>query len=460
MRTLVLIAADHYVRNFVTTGAFDALDPNETFYVASERGVAHPEMRAKLEALPGYLGTVDDPREQTKWPYRIVRQALLAALRRKSRTMATKFSLLPRRQRIEYRIAALPGIRTLLVKAVMRRTGRNPQLDELMERVKPELVLAPSGGYDSLVWDGMRSAKAFGIRTALLIHNWDNLSSKGAFAVRPDHLAVWGEQSAEHAERIHGFKRDQVRVLGVPTFDHYFRHVPGSTESPFPFRYVLFAGCYAPFDELTALQALERTIDERGLDLKVVYRPHPHRRPRRRSDFFDETKFEHVVLDPQMRELYMRAFAEEYGPKAKRLKPLFPALDYYPALFENSEFVICPLSTMLVEAAIFEKRVLAIAYDDGIHPDSPATVVHYDHFEGIDRVDGFEMIRRAEDLAPTFARYATTRERPAKPLRDQISWWLFHDERTYAERLGEYVDDLGRQMGKARPASEQPTPVS
>jgi hypothetical protein len=158
-------------------------------------------------------------------------------------------------------------------------------------------------------------------------------------------------------------------------------------------------------------------------------------------DRFDESQFRHVVLDPQVAPLYRRSFEEEYGPGAKRLKPLFPELGYYPALFENAEFVICPLSTMLVEAAIFEKRVIAIAYDDGIHPDSPAAVVNYDHFEGIDRIEGFELCRRADDLGPLFRAVAGD-PLPPRSLREQIGWWLFHDERGFAVRLRECLDEI------------------
>jgi hypothetical protein len=229
--------------------------------------------------------------------------------------------------------------------------------------------------------------------------------------------------------------------VGVPTFDSYFHHQPGTTTSPFPFRYALFAGCYAPFDEAAALERLDRTIEEHGLDLKVVYRPHPHRRPRKRPDRIDEARLRHVVVDPQVRELYEASF-DEYGRGARRSKPRYPALDYYPALLENAEFTICPLSTMIVESAIFERRVIVIAYDDGIHPDSPALVVNYDHFEGIDRVDGFELCRTADELEDLFGSMAARDRDPDRPLREQIRWWLHHDSRTYAERLAAVVAEM------------------
>ena len=454
MRKLIVIGADNYVRNFVEAGAFDLIEDDETYYVAAARGVIHPETRTILEGRSNYLGEIPDSPRRAR-PYANLQLLLLSALRDRSRTIREKVRLLPRLQRVRFRIASHPLLRDRFMRRYLRRAGLNRPLHELMQSLRPELVIAPSGGIDHFVTDALRSARELGIRSLVLVFNWDNLSSKGAFAVKPDFLGVWGEQSVEHAVRIHGFERERVRILGVPTFDSYFHHKPGTTQSPFPFRYALFAGCYAPFDEAAALERLDRAIDEHGLDLKIVYRPHPHRRPRKRPDRVDEGRLRNVVLDPQVRDLYEASF-KEYGRRAPRSKPRYPALDYYPALLENAEFTICPLSTMIVESAIFERRVIVIAYDDGIHPDSPALVVHYDHFEGIERVDGFELCTTSSQLPEMFVRLAMEERCPARPLREQIRWWLHHDSTTYAERLASLVDELAGRRAVAAGASLTP----
>jgi hypothetical protein len=436
MRKLIVIAADQYVRNMVSSGAFDEILDGEAYFVAG----AGVQDLGPLEATGNFLGRVSEPRRGARLYSRLQRM-LLASLRRRSRTMAHKVELMPRRRRWAYVVAALPPIGPALRRLCLWRTGLNEDLHRIVEEVGPDVVIVPSGGIDPLLTDAVRSARALGIPSLVLVHNWDNLSSKGAFAVKPDRIGVWGPQSAEHAQRIHGFPAAAVRVLGAPSLDGYFRHEPGSTEPRFPFRYVLFAGCYAPFDELSPLQTLERTIAEERLDLKVVYRPHPHRRGRLRPDRFDERRFEHVVLDPELRDLYKRAF-EDFEDDPGR-KPRLPSLEAYPSLFEHAEFVICPLSTMIVEAAAFERQVLVIAYDDGIHPNSPAEVVRYEHFEGIDGIDGFSICRAREQLRPLFLALARDRRPPSRPLRNQIRWWLHFDERnTYAERLAVLVDEV------------------
>ncbi|HEY3187711.1 MAG TPA: hypothetical protein VGJ70_09565, partial [Solirubrobacteraceae bacterium] len=427
MRKLVVIAAEQYVRNLVAAGAFDEID-DDTFYVSGGLRDLGP-----LEDHPRYLGAIEGAADR-RATYLKLRRLLLASYRFRSRTQRIKLRFVPPVQRLILRLQSLPGPRQVLSRRYLRQTGLNPQLHALMEEVRPDLVIAPSGGTDNLVIDALRSAQALGIRSLLLVYNWDNLSSKGTFPVKPDHLGVVGPQSVEHAWRIHRIPGERVTVLGAPYIDSYFFHEPGSTASPFPFRYALFAGCYMPFDELTPLRALEAAIEERGLDLKVVYRPHPQRRRRKVADFFDEREFRHVVLDPQVRDGYRQA-AREQTEGEDAPAPL-PALDYYPALLEHAQFVICPLSTMVLESAIFERRVIAVAYHDGVHKDSPGVVIGYDHFQGMDAIDGLEMCRRAEDLVPLFLRLVGD-PAPRRSLRDQVHPWIYHDERPYRRRLAE-----------------------
>jgi hypothetical protein len=455
LRKLIVIATDQYVRNLVTAGAFDEISDSETYYVASAR----VRQTHALEARENYLGAIRESKGRASL-YAQLQRLLLASYRSRSHTMAHKLQLMPRRQRWLYKVAALPGVRTVAKQALLRRMGLNRELHELMQELRPDVVIAPSGGIDPLVTDAVRSARALDIKSLVIAQNWDNVSSKGAFAVPPDMLAVWGPQSAEHARHIHRIPPSNVRVLGAPSLDPYFHRESASTEPRFPFRYALFAGCYAPFDELHALELLEQTIEREQLGIKVVYRPHPHRRGRRRPDYFDERRFQHVVLDPELRELYERSFQAFPGDPSR--KPIFPPLDSYPSLFEHCEFVLCPLSTMIVEAAIFERRVIVVAYDDGIHPNNPAEVLSYDHFSGIERIQGFEICRRAEDLPGLFSRLEreprSSESRPS--LRAQVRYWLHHDERTFAERLAEAVEDLHEGPGSgAKPVSPGPLSV-
>jgi hypothetical protein len=282
MRKLIVLSSQLNVRDFLSAGAFDALEDGETFYTGGSDVLSE-----ELTGKPTYAGAYELPKARRE-AYRKIRRLLITSYRFRSRTARVKLQETPFLDRTVQKLAALPGWRQLKIRTLMRATGLNRTLHAIVEDVRPDLIIVPSSGVDPVVVDVVRSARDLGIPVLALIYNWDNLSSKAAFVETPDYLAVGGYQAAEHAEQIHRIPRDRVAVLGSPYIDSHFAHPPDSTASPFPFRYVLFAGCYQPFDELTALELLEQEIERSKLDLKVVYLPHPRRLRRRNDDIVDE----------------------------------------------------------------------------------------------------------------------------------------------------------------------------
>ena len=446
MRKLIVIANEQYVRNLVQAGAFAGIEDEETYWVTGGIRLELPVGRGQ------YLGQVAMDKERRD-QYTRLRQLMLMSYRDRSETQRIKLEMRSSEERDQLARRATRRWVRREVKRTLKAIGPNPELARIIDEVKPDVLIAPSGGVDALVYDAVRSAREADVFSLVLVFNWDNLSSKGAFPVPPDHLAVVGPQSVDHAWQIHRYPREQVSVLGGPYIDSHFHHALGSTESPFPFRYVLFAGCLMPFDELTPMRELDQLIEDERLDLKVVYRPHPQRRPRKRDDRIDESEFRHVVIDPQVRDSYLA----NYGAKPDWSRPL-PALDYYPKLLENAEFVICPLSTMVLESAIFERRVLVIAYHDGIHRDSPGVVVGYDHFQGMDRIPGLEMCRQAEDMVRLFRTLAANTRPLGVSMREAITPWIYHDERPYSERLAGLLGELAERYQLGDGVALRPPP--
>jgi hypothetical protein len=430
------------MRDFMTAGAFDAIDDDETYYVTGPSSVKN-----FLAGHPRYLGPV----EMEGWrrqAYGEIRDLLLTHYRFRSRTARVKLAQRPWRERTFLKLRALPGVRQALIRRRLRQTGVHQEMLKLMRDLRPDLLIAPAAGIDGQVFDAIRCARELGIPSLALMYNWDNLSSKAAFAIEPDYIGVGGFQGAEHATTIHGIPPERVGVLGSPYIDSHFRHEPGSTERPFDFRYVLFAGCYQPFDERGALERLDAEIERAGHDLKIVYLPHPRRLRRDNDDFVDEQRLKHVVIEPNQRDAYVAEYEKWRRDPALRKMGMPPlALYRYPALLENAEFVVCPLSTMMLEAAILRRRVLVIAFHDGIHRTSPGVAINYLHFEGVDRVNTFHVCRDREEFGPLFARLAGDEPPPVQPPKEQMDYWVFHDERTFAERLADFIDEIGRRHG-------------
>lgn len=434
MRILVLIASDLYVRSFVTTGALDALGAQHQLIWTADQDLTNLDA---VQRQAGFVGTLpSDPVREHAYDW--IRGILMTAYRRRSRAMGIRVRHMPRWNWIKARLLALPGVRSVVIGLVLRRIGPNTDLRRLLETSSPDLVIAPFAGTGALIFDLVREGRALGIPSLLLVNGWDNLASKTTFTTLPDFIGVWGEQSVEHAVRIHGMERERVFPLGVPTFQSYFEFDRQNSTSPYPFRYVLFAGCAVPFDERTTLAVLDRVLTERGVDdVRVIYRPHPWRQPRAVDDAVREEDFRHVTIDAQVRDAYLAA-----AGRSDPVSPgeFLPALDYYPSLVGNAEFVVCPLSTMVVESAILDRRVLLLAYDDRVHDLPPSVIAEFDHFEGIDAINGFERVSSLDDLEQCFV--AMLEAPPSASARAQILPWLFFDDATYGQRLADLVARL------------------
>lgn len=432
MRKLVLIADDLYVRSFVRSGGLDELAGVDTWWAAAE-GVHNA---GELERFGNYLGRVPDPADR-RHRYGLLQGLTMFARRRRSSTWRIRMGALPASARRRLMILSAPPVRQLRSRRLLSRLGLNERLHDLLERQRPDLIVMPTAGTDVLMFDALRSARRLGIATVLLVNGWDNVASKCFFPERPTRLGLWGERSVEEAVRIHGVPRERAIPLGAPTFEGHFRFDGERQSSPYGHPYLLFAGCALPFDELTALRRLDRAVEEIGIEgLKVVYRPHPWRKPRLCDDVFRPDEFEHTLLDRQMAPNYRASVESGQREPADFL----PDLDYYPALLGHARAVICPLSTMTIESCIVETPVVALAYDDGIHPEPPSTVARFQHFEGMETVPGIAICRRLEDLPALAGAACATGRQPG--MREAIRPWLYFDERTYGSRLVALLDSL------------------
>ena len=315
----------------------------------------------------------------------------------------------------------------------------NSSLQKIVETGKYEVVIFPSAAFDSVSVDLIRLGKKYSIVTLCLIDNWDNLTSKTVFWRRPDHLGVWGQQAKNQALSIHGFEDHQVHLIGTPRFDSYFHsRTTRPAPSPYLFPYILFAGSAMPFDELEALHNIETIIGNSPAfpsDLRIIYRPHPWQQKRSTKANFLEKDYVGTLLDSQIAEGYSS------GVRPETTVPGFqPDLDYYPILLRNASLVIGPLTTMLFEASLCLRPVVALSYFDGHHINT--TKRYFSHFQGMENVPGFSFCEEREALASQLELAIRKPDIGAADSDDKTKFFLFQSDDSYPSRLASLVDKL------------------
>src|SRR5262245_46576113 len=78
-------------------------------------------------------------------------------------------------------------------------------LEAFVRGQRPDLVLVtPLIELGSQQVDYVKCARRLGIRSALCVASWDNLTSKGLVRVIPDHVVVWNEAQKTEAMTLHG----------------------------------------------------------------------------------------------------------------------------------------------------------------------------------------------------------------------------------------------------------------
>jgi hypothetical protein len=184
-------------------------------------------------------------------------------------------------------------------------------IDNFLRERNPDLLLVtPLIELGSQQVDYVKSARKLGIRSALCVASWDNLTSKGLIRVLPDHVIVWNEAQAQEATALHGVPPERVTVTGSQTFDRWFAMRPSRSREDFcrtvgldPRRpYVLYTGSSVfiapdevPFTERW-LTALRYSNIPHVTQLGALIRPHPANS--RQWHAFDSAAFPNAAIWP------------------------------------------------------------------------------------------------------------------------------------------------------------------
>jgi hypothetical protein len=246
-------------------------------------------------------------------------------------------------------------VRQLLL-LVDRAIPTDPALERYLSNLRPDVVLfTPYVGLRTMQVHYLRAAKGLGLRTAICVKSWDNLSSKSALHPIPDRVFVWNETQRHEAYELHGIEPERVVVTGAQCFDHWLiaRSRPRDEFAALialdPRRKFVLYTCCAPWagqEEWPFLErwlrALRASEDELVAGAAVLVRPHPKRAEELAGK--DLSGFGPVVVWPR------HGIAPVEGA---------PLQDYFDSI-THSAAVVGLNTTAMIEAALLERPVLTV----------------------------------------------------------------------------------------------------
>lgn len=322
----------------------------------------------------------------------------------------------------------------------------------LVRECRPDVVVSSTFIQDALDVEITKAARRAGIPVVGVPVSWDTLTSKGAFLVPPDALAVWGEDTHRHAVEYHGYAGDQIAITGPPHFDVYGPTWPVEPRERFlarrgidpAKRVLLFAGTTVTYwaDEPRQLRALSRLVESGELsDCVIWYRPHPRR------------AYENVAALVGLPGVHVDDTLLGRKGAGIGFSTARADLAHYRGLVDACDGVIAAFSTMIIEAALMGKPSLVVAFglDDG--PDRVVQHADYEHMRDVVHTPGIALVRSLPELLDGVRRllageYAIY----AQPLRKRAAEIAHAEDGRARERMIEVVERVAarRAPGSVR----------
>jgi len=177
-----------------------------------------------------------------------------------------------------------------LLNLIERAIPADQSIADLIAEQSPDAVLVtPLVDIGSDQVEYIKACQTLGIRSALCVHSWDNLTNKGLMHARLDRVVVWNEAQRSEAVDLQGAAPDSIVVTGAWPYEHWHGWRPSGSRAEFFGRlglpaeramilYVCSSRFIAEHERPVVarwVRALRSAADERVATANIVVRPHP-----------------------------------------------------------------------------------------------------------------------------------------------------------------------------------------
>ncbi|MBU3925953.1 CDP-glycerol glycerophosphotransferase family protein [Patescibacteria group bacterium] len=290
----------------------------------------------------------------------------------------------------------------------------------------------------------LRHAKKNKIFSVGMINAWDNITlAKYPFRILPDKLIAYNKIIKEEAEKYIDMQEKDIFISGWPHFDHYVNSKRISREEfckklgiNSQKRILLFASIGSTLNptEWQTLSLLDKAILDGRLpdDLTIIFRQHPT----------EKTKMEnvktsgHVVIDDS--KTIIKKEDKNYSEILKS------DMDHLADSLFHSDVTINTCSTMSIDAAVFDKPIVNIAFDGLEQKPFHQSVrkfytIHHVHYQPIMKTKGVKIAYNIDELVKYINMYLEN------PSLDKDNRKRIVEEQCYkldgrsGQRIGEYL---------------------
>lgn len=289
----------------------------------------------------------------------------------------------------------------LLIRTLAQLRRPSGPMRDIFRKESPDLLFATDVQSDFDL-DAMEAARLNDVKFVGMVRSWDNLSSGGLVQIIPELLLVWNKFLYQIATSVQHIRPKFLKVVGVTQYDWYLKKEVLLSRQEFLQRFnidaakkvILFAGIgnfLAPHESEVAeiiSEALTKNYIQKNV--AVIFRPHPSFMTEREKT----KKLKNILFDDSVAE-YTNDKRSSFEMNQAKIAHLVNSL-------YHADLVITTASTITMDAVVFSKPVICIAFDGNSKEPYWNSVLRfyrdYTHYIAISKTNGFKIAYNQEDL--------------------------------------------------------------
>ena len=294
-------------------------------------------------------------------------------------------------------------VRSRIIPRLFLKFFKERPFQSVFDRYPPQLVFVSHlyGWFDTLL---LAEAKRQGVRTMGMPAGWDHLD-KYYLPFKVDRLLIQSEQMKQAAIKRQFYNPKAIEIVGHPYFDFIVdkKYLLSREEIfnflglPLDIKVILYisGSAYCP-DEPDIIETMLKWVDENKFrqDTYLVLRPYLGGRGADRE--FDRKKFEKFREHPKVRFWTREAWADLQNSV------------YFINLMRHADAIITVYSTVFLEASVFNRPILAVAFDGYKERPFSRSLRRFrimEHFQSVIKTGAMRTAHNFEELFEILKKY-------------------------------------------------------
>ncbi|MFH1662271.1 MAG: radical SAM protein [Candidatus Falkowbacteria bacterium] len=318
------------------------------------------------------------------------------------------------------------------------------EYSKYFEKYRPDLIFSTSiiNHFDA---EFLKEARQRKLKTIALVRSWDNVD-KILFRIEPDLLLVQNEIMKKEIKKHQAFNIEKIKVVGFPQFDIYKdKNIFLSREQycekknfnpDMPILFIGSEGVWSEGDEKIFGKIIKARNNKIIPNCNILIRPYFVTVKQNRYDIFSNEK--NVFIDDKFRKSDF--FIDNWDPSEE------DNIDFTNSLFHSS-MMITFASTLALDAACFNKPIIAITYGVRIIDGVDRTHAMYDaeHYKLVIKENAISLVNNEKKLVEKIKFYLKHPGYKTKERKNLIDNLCYKVDGESAERTVKNIINKLRQ---------------